>query len=128
MNKFNISIYKLIVARIYSSGERCFIIMCVSYKRNTQNKKAPATDITNSKPVERINRCKIAAKNIIHNPEYKLKKKKHVCLIKLILIQFNFTYADPKNEKSLWDWNVYNVKPARTAKVNPNANNTRFKE
>lgn len=40
--------YKLIVAKIYSSADNVFIIICVSTIINKQNRKAPPSDSSSS--------------------------------------------------------------------------------
>lgn len=47
-NKLIISKYKLIVAKTYSSADNFSIIICVSYKINKLNKKAPAHENNSS--------------------------------------------------------------------------------
>lgn len=45
------------VAKMYSSADKCCIITCVSYKMKRQNTNAPPHEIINSKPVEWMNSC-----------------------------------------------------------------------
>ena len=47
-NRFIMSKYRLMDARMYSSGDNLCIIICVSKIMNPQNSKAPPSEITNS--------------------------------------------------------------------------------
>lgn len=70
-----ISIYKLIVAKMYSSGDKVFIISWVSNMMKSENISAPPKPMANSKMVDCKKICINPPIINMHRPANNLKYK-----------------------------------------------------
>ncbi|KAG5895134.1 hypothetical protein JTB14_008568 [Gonioctena quinquepunctata] len=96
MNKLMMSMYKLIVAKIYSSGDKVFMIICVSNMMNRQKTRAPPSEMAISRIEDCKNTCIMPPTISIHSPANNPE-----CMA----------------EKSRFVWKVYIVRPPKTTRV-----------
>lgn len=114
----------LIVAKIYSSGERVCIISCVSKTMNRQNSSAPPMLMANSSVVLWRKSCITPPSNRHQSPMNKLQSEENDCTIWDNRDTKRDTYPNPRNEKSRLVWKVYAVKPSKTVSVINRASRT----